>query len=262
MTEPLFMTERRRTILEALREQGRVSVNELSQRLQVSAVTIRQDLRALEEERLLERTHGGAIMPRKHPAAPELTFDVRQRERREVKDALARAAARLIQPGHTVALDSSTTIFAMLPYLREIPRLIVVTHSIAISQALLDAPQIQVIMPGGVLRRDSIALVGSPQNLPDIHINSGFFSAHGMTIETGATESSQEEATMKRALMSRCLRVHYLLDDVKWGRVAPFTLAQPSEIHTLFTTTRLPCEAVEHLRQHNVEVEQVSVEAV
>lgn len=260
MADSLFMAERRRTILATLREQGRVSVSELSQRLNVSAVTIRQDLRALEEENLLERTHGGAVMPRKRPTAPELTFEVRLRERREVKDALARAAAQHLQSGATVALDSSTTIYAMLPYLREIPRLIVVTHSLSVSQALLDAPHIQVIMPGGVLRRDSIALVGSPQNLPDIHINDGFFSAHGMTMETGATESSQEEATMKRALMSRCLRVNYLLDDLKWGRVAPFTLAQPTEIDRLFTTTRLPHEAVEYLRRHNVDVERVSAE--
>ncbi len=259
MTDSLFMTERRRTILEALQEQGRVSVSELSRRLQVSAVTIRQDLRALEEERLLERTHGGAIMPRKRSVTPELTFEVRLRERREVKDAMARAAARWVQPGATVALDSSTTIHAMLPYLKDIPRLIVVTHSLVVSQALLDAPQIHVIMPGGVLRRDSIALVGSPQNLPDIHINDGFFSAHGMTVETGATESSQEEATMKRALMSRCIRVHYLLDDVKWGRVAPFTLAHPNEIHHLITTQRLPQEAVEYLQRHQVDVERVSV---
>src|SRR5690606_9692772 len=129
MSEPLFMAERRSSILEMLREQGRVSVNELSKRLLVSAVTIRHDLRALEDDKLLERTHGGAVLPRRKPVTPELTFDARLREQRAVKDALAQEAAKRVQAGATIALDSSTTVFAMLPILKRLSRLIVVTHS-------------------------------------------------------------------------------------------------------------------------------------
>lgn len=259
MSESLFMTERRRTILDVLREQGRVSVNELSERLNVSAVTIRQDLRALDEESLLERTHGGAVLPRKRSVMPELTFDVRLQERQSQKQALAREAVKRVQNGATIALDSSTTVFAMLPILKQYDRLIVVTHSLMIAQSLLDSPKIQVYMPGGILRRDSIALVGNPQNFPDIHINIGFFSAHGITIETGATESSQEEATMKRALMSRCLTTCYIIDDAKWGRVAPFTLATASEISTLFAPATAPREPLEHFRKKGVEIVRVPV---
>lgn len=257
MPESLFMTERRRTILDVLREQGRVSVNELSERLRVSAVTVRQDLRALDEENLLERTHGGAVLPRRRTATPELTFDVRLQERQLFKQSLAREAAKRVQSGATIAVDSSTTVFAMLPMLKHIDRLIVVTHSLMVAQSLLDSPQIQVIMPGGVLRRDSIAVVGNPQNFPDININIGFFSAHGITIETGATESSQEEASMKRALMSRCLAVCYLIDDVKWGRVAPFTLAVPDEIDTIFTPASAPRDALEFYRKKGIEIVRV-----
>jgi DeoR/GlpR family transcriptional regulator of sugar metabolism len=259
MSETLFMAERRSSILDMLREQGRVSVNELSKRLLVSAVTIRQDLRALEADKLLERTHGGAVLPRRQSVAPELTFDVRLRERRAIKDLLAQAAASRVQSGATIALDSSTTVFSMLPILKRLNRLIVVTHSVMITSALLDSPQIQVIMPGGVLRRDSIALVGSANNLPDIHIQIGFFSAHGITSETGATESSQEEATMKRALMSRCITTCYLIDDSKWGKVAPFTLASAKEIDMLIAPQSSPRNELQYFQKHGAEI--VTVEA-
>lgn len=254
MSEALFMAERRSTILEILREQGRVSVNELSRRLLVSAVTIRHDLRALEDDQLLERTHGGAVLPRRQSVTPELTFDVRLREHRATKDLLAQEAAKRVQDGTTIALDSSTTVFAMLPALKKLRRLIVVTHSVMITSALLDSPQIQVIMPGGVLRRDSIALVGSPNNLPDIHIQIGFFSAHGITTETGATESSQEEATMKRALMSRCIKTCYLIDDSKWGKIAPFTLASAKEIGTIITPQSAPRDALQFFQKQGTEI--------
>ena len=254
MSETLFMAERRSSILDMLREQGRVSVNELSERLMVSAVTIRHDLRALEADKLLERTHGGAVLPRRQTVTPELTFDVRLREHRAVKDILAQEAAKRVRDGTTIALDSSTTVFAMLPVLKRLHRLIVVTHSVMITSALLDSPQIQVIMPGGVLRRDSIALVGSPNNLPDIHIQIGFFSAHGITSETGATESSQEEATMKRALMSRCISTCYVIDDSKWGKIAPFTLASAKEIDTIITPRSAPHDPLQYFQSQGAEI--------
>lgn len=254
MSEPLYLTERRRNILDMLRERGRVSVNELSKRLLVSAVTIRQDFRALAADHLLERTHGGAVLPSRQVLAPELTFDVRLRERHAIKEALARDAAGRVQSGATIALDSSTTVFAMLPLLKLLEHLIVVTHSVMITAALLDSPQIQVIMPGGVLRRDSIALVGSPDSLPDINIQTGFFSAHGITRETGATESSQEEATMKRALMRRCIQTCYLLDDSKWGRTAPFTIAGAKEIDMIIAPQSAPHDMLRYFRRQGTEV--------
>ena len=247
------MAERRSNILELLRERGRVSVNELSRRLLVSAVTIRQDLRALEADRLLERTHGGAVLPRRQTVT---LSDVRCPSPRAARgeDALAQEAARRVQSGATIALDSSTTVFAMLPTLKRLNRLIVVTHSVMITSTLLDSPQIQVIMPGGVLRRDSIALVGSPNNLPDIHVQIGFFSAHGITSETGATESSQEEATMKRALMSRCITTCYLIDDSKWGKVAPFTLAAAQEINVIIAPHTSPRDELQYFRKQGAEI--------
>lgn len=240
MAKALFMEERRRSIVEKLQEVGRVSVNELSEWLSVSAVTIRQDLRALEEENLLERTHGGAMLPRGSALSAELSFEVRNRVNHNVKDAIARRAAAIVQSGQSIALDASTTCYRMLPYLKQLDRLIIVTNSLMIAQSCLDSPQIDVFMPGGRLRRDSISLVGKPDELPSVNLNYGFFGAHGISKSAGITESSRAEVEIKQALMEHCLEVYFVLDATKWGRVAPYTIESPHHYNTIITSQNIP----------------------
>ncbi len=257
MSEQLFMQERRRSILNELDERGRVSVNDLSDKLKVSAVTIRQDLRALAEEQLLERTHGGAVLPKLRATTPELSFDVRLREHNSIKDALARHAVKYVNNGDSIALDSSTTVFAMLPYLKQFDRLIIVTNSLVVAHNLLDAPHILVMMPGGHLRRDSVSLVGTPDGLPDIHLNAGFISVHGVTAETGFTESSMEEVQMKQAMLAHCIHKYVLMDERKWGRIAPYTLLKPQAL-TIITSQNTPSTYIDDFTNMGARIDLVN----
>lgn len=259
MSEQLFMEERRRTILFELAQRGRVSVKELSDKLNVSAVTIRQDLRALADEQLLERTHGGAVLPKARSGSPELSFDVRMRENNTVKDAIARHAASYVRSGDSIALDASTTVFSMLPYLKRLDRLIIITNSLVIAQELLDTPHIQVMMPGGLLRRDSVSLVGTPEGLPDIHLTAGFISVHGFTEDTGFTESSMEEVQMKHAMLGRCLKKYVVIDDRKWGKVAPYTVMRAHDPTAIVTSRNAPEITVNALKSRGINVEVVDV---
>lgn len=255
MSEQLFMEERRRNILSELDQHGRVSVKALSDKLNVSEVTIRQDLRALAEGNLLERTHGGAVLPSHRRYTPELSFDVRLREYHSVKDQLAQHAAGYVESGDSIALDSSTTVFAMLPHLKKLNRLLVVTHSLVVAQELLDSPQIQVMMPGGQLRRDSVSLVGKPEGFPDIHLSAGFISVHGYTDETGFTESSMEEVQMMHAILAKCKNKYVLLDDRKWGKLAPYTVMRPDNSTTIITSKKAPSVILDNLTSKNIHVE-------
>ncbi|MFZ4814980.1 MAG: DeoR/GlpR family DNA-binding transcription regulator [Phototrophicaceae bacterium] len=256
MPKQYFMEERRRMILEYLHEHGRVSVKDLSNHLEVSEVTIRQDLRTLEEEELLERTHGGAVLPKATAnSSQELSYEIRSRTNRAEKDQLARFAANLVRSGQSIALDASTTCYRMMPYLKQLDRLIIVTNSLMVAQSCLDSPHIEVILPGGSLRRDSISVVGKAEALPDIHLNYGFFGAQGIAPVAGITESNRPESEIKQALMDRCLQVYYLLDESKWGRVAPFTITTHYERTTLITTQRAPRKEVDHFRRMGVSVE-------
>jgi DeoR/GlpR family transcriptional regulator of sugar metabolism len=262
MTEPLFLEERRRAILDDLTRNGRVSVKSLSVQLGVSAVTIRQDLRALEDEGLLERTYGGAVVKQIAPAfsgMTELSFEVRRRKSEEEKQAIARAAAELVQDGFGIALDASTTAFAITPYLKRLDGLTIVTNSLLVAQQFLDTPRIQVIMPGGRLRRDSVALVGHPESLPQLHLNLGFFGARGLSLQTGITDISPEETEMKRALLQHCIDAVVLIDGTKWGQVTPYTYATLQQVGRIITSPNAPREHVEKFRQAGIVVEVVEI---
>ena len=238
MPTQLFMEERRRKILEELGQHGRVFVSDLSDQLNVSAVTIRQDLKALEAEGLLDRTHGGAVERSAKPTTlqRDLSFDIRRSKNFREKDAIGQAAAELIQPGYAIALDASTTVVTILPYLQAIDGLTIVTNNLLVAQHLLDYPHIQVFLPSGKLRRDSFSVVGNPDSLPDINLNIGFVSAWGISSEAGFTEVDEDEMHMKQALLARCFQKVALVDSSKWGQIAPYTYASLHDVDRIITT--------------------------
>jgi len=242
------LPERRQQILEAVQDAGQLSVAELSTHFDVSEVTIRQDLQALSEQGFLLRTRGGALSVN---TMPEFSFDVRQHQYAAQKAKIGQAAANLVGHGDTVFLDASTTVHAIIPYLKNYSELTVITNSLKAAVSFLDAPQIQVILPGGSLRRESISLVDptSDDFLKDINIQIGFFGARGVTVEEGMTDVNQNEVTMKRAMVERCRRVVGALDARKWGKIAAYTFASIEQIDTLITDSDPADELVRHIQQ-------------
>jgi DeoR/GlpR family transcriptional regulator of sugar metabolism len=259
MPEPLFVEERRRLILERLKQDGRVSVNELSEAMQVSAVTIRQDLRALEESHLLERTYGGAVVRSSGHPLKELAFDIRRKRNWRAKEAIGTTAAAMVRNDDAVALDGSTTAFALVPHLKKLDKITVVTNSLIIAQSFLDSPDFQVLMPGGRLRPDSISLVGHPEDLPDINLNIGFFGAHGISSEGGITEVDPDEVAMKKAMIARCVCTVIIADGSKWGRIAAYPFVNLPDVERIITTSDAPETLVADFRESNVQVDVLPV---
>ncbi len=260
MPEILFLEERRSYILEQLQQQGRVSVKNLSENLNVSAVTIRQDLQALEQEGLLKRTHGGAMLPNPLvPALSEQSFEIRRRKFAEEKEAIGRAAAALVKDGYGVAIDCSTTSLAITPYLRQLENLVIVTNGLIIAQQFVDCPSIKVMLPGGRLRSDSVSIVGKPETLPQVNFNIGFFGAYGVTTQAGFVEMSEEELILKRAMMARCLTKVVVVDSSKWGVVAPYTYATVGDVQQIITTTNAPPVYLDEFRAINIDIIEAEV---
>ncbi len=253
----MFLQERRQLILDHLKREGRVFVKELSEKLGVSEVTIRQDLRALEDDGILERTYGGAMLRSAPTLAAELSFDTRNRKFKAEKDAIGRAAAALVRDGYGVAIDASTTTFALTGHLKRFDRLTILTNSLMIAQQFLDVPRIQVLLPGGRLRRDSVSLVGRPDTLPDINLNLGFFGARGISLEAGITELNEEEAEMKRAMMQQCQETVVVADGSKWGVVAPYTYANAEQVTRILTDSSAPSVMAQRFSDAGVQVDVV-----
>jgi len=247
------LAQRRQQILTALEEAGQLSVLELSARFDVSEVTIRQDLQVLSDRGLLLRTRGGALST---STLPEFSFDIRQHQQASEKARIGQVAAKLVSSGDTIIVDASTTAQAIIPFIKNLSELTVITNSLKAALSLLDAPQIQILLPGGNLRRESISLVGYPQDdvLRNLHVRLGFFGARGVTADEGLTDVNLEEVAMKRAMVERCRYVVGVADARKWGNVAAATFAPLDQVHTLITDTAAPEDVVRQIRAHGVEV--------
>ncbi len=234
----LYLAERRRAIAEVVQAQGRVTVAELSQRFGVSEVTIRADLQTLAEQKLLVRTHGGAVALGSE--AGDLALTLRRQRQVKEKSRIGRAGAEWIANGDAVFLDSSSTSLAIAYHLKQHRYVTVVTNSLEVAHELLDAREVELVMVGGMLQRETASLVGA-YGLDDIrgfHLQKGFFGAHGLDLEAGLTDVSADEAAVKRPLAAMCRQVVAVLDATKWGRVGLASFASLAQVAAVITDAK------------------------
>jgi DeoR/GlpR family transcriptional regulator of sugar metabolism len=208
---------RRDRILQLLQQQGRITVKGSAEQLGVSEVTIRTDLALLEREGLLRRVWGGAILER--PLWPEGSFANRLKERAAEKERIAQAAAALISDGDTIMLDASTTAYAIARQIADRRNLTVITNGMHLALALGAHSTISTIVIGGQVRGETGSLVGTlaEEMLDRLYAAKGFFSARGLTISKGLTESSIPEGLLKEAMVRHVGSVIAVLDSSKLG---------------------------------------------
>ncbi|MEO3754212.1 DeoR/GlpR family DNA-binding transcription regulator [Streptomyces sp. B6B3] len=220
-------------ILEMVRANGAVSLRELARVVQTSEVTVRRDVRALEAEGLLDRRHGGAVLP--GGFTRESGFPQRAMAATAEKAAIAELAAGLVQDGEAVVVGAGTTTQELARRLARVPGLTVVTNSLLVAQALAHANRVEVVMTGGTLRGSNYALVGSgaEQSLQGLRVSRAFISGAGLTAERGLSTSNMLAASVDRALVRAAAEVVVLADHTKLGT------------DTMFQT--VPTEAIAHL---------------
>ncbi len=257
MYTELFLEERRQAILDLIRETGRVSVADLRQRFGVSEVTIRADLQALADQGLVVRTHGGAVPSSNvKEGVQELSLAVRRQKQVVEKNHIAEEAAAMVQDGEAIILDTSSTALAIACHLKDRRELTILTNSLMVAVEMLDAPGVNVVMPGGRVRRDSASLIGVDglELVRQFNIQKGFFGAHGLTKAEGLTDVSAAEAEMKRPLVAMARQVIAVLDATKWGRVGLMSFAHLEDIDQIITDARAPAEMVAELGKEGIQV--------
>mgnify|MGYP001827831417 FL=1 len=255
MSEKLYLQERLDQILAILQDQGRVSVSELSNRFDVSAVTIRNDLATLDQQSRLVRTHGGAVLKNSN-SADLPAFALRKELHSSEKERIGRTAATLVGDGDAIALDASTTAWQVARHLKDRRELTVVTNGLFIALEFVDSPGVTVVMPGGALRAASASLVGDEGAciLDRYHVQKGFFSAGGFTLEEGLTDTSQYEVELKQRMVDRSKAVIALVDSSKWGQVTFASLASVGQLDQVISDSAAPPAMVAALRQQGIEV--------
>src|SRR4051794_2378027 len=180
-------------VLRMLETRDAVLVSELARAFSVSEVTVRADLSELARQGLVARVRGG-VRPLQRGQS-ELAFDLRLRLEAARKQAIARAAAAMVDEGEAVALDSSTTAYYLALELRAKRELVVVTNGLLIAAALAEAPGITVLVTGGMLRLPAMSLVGDigADVLRSTRINKGFLGARGLSLDRGLMDLVPEE---------------------------------------------------------------------
>jgi DeoR family fructose operon transcriptional repressor len=258
-TSTLFAEERRRRILDRLRVSGKVTVEELSAEFGVSLPTIRTDLARLEEQGLLQRTHGGAIPPSGTLFEP--AYAQRQVIRHAEKQAIARAAAELVEEGETILLDAGTTTYELALALRDRQALTVVTNSIPIVLALMENRGIEVTLIGGRVQPRRLAVLGplAVRFLAAFRVDKAFLSFNGVDVEAGFTVVDFEAAEAKERMMACARETIVLADSEKIGRAAFAHVAPVAAARRLITDEGIPPASLRALQEAGLDVRIASL---
>lgn len=239
----LFAEERQRSILEQLRQQGKVTVEELTVAFQVSPPTIRADLSRLEAQGLLRRTHGGAIAVGNTLYEPP--YSERAVLRQLEKQAIGAAAAKLVNEGDTVLIDAGTTCHEIALALKSFRRLTVVTNSIACADVLADNGGIETILIGGIVQPRRRATLGAlaATFLDQIQCDRAFVAMTGVHGDAGFTVIDFDAALMKRKMLEKSKQAIAVADSSKIGQIAFACVAPLSAAHLLITDFGVSSEA-------------------
>jgi DeoR family transcriptional regulator of aga operon len=243
-------------ILERLAANGSVGVADLARELGVSEATVRRDLRALDEQRLLERAHGGAIS---HGTVYELPVRYRGGHAREEKQRIARAALDRVADGDVVALTGGTTTTEVARQLVRRAEISVVTNALNIAAELAVRPNVKLVVTGGVARGASYELVGplADATLRSINVDIAFVGVDGIDVRAGLTTQNETEAATDRGMIERSRRVIVVADGSKLGRVAFASICPLASADELITDTGADGEELARLRAAGLAIDTV-----
>jgi DeoR family transcriptional regulator of aga operon len=250
----MLSEERRREILELLQTEGRVLVRDLSKRFRTSLITIRKDLEYLHHQAQLQRTHGGAL-PIRNGAQYDRSLQEKERLHRPEKIRIAGAAARMIREGQVVILDSGTTTTAIARACRHFKNLTIITNATNIAAELADTA-IEVILTGGIVRKNSFSLVGplAEESLRRLNADLLFLAVDGFDVDYGLTTPNILEARVNRAMAEASRRTVVVCDFSKFGRRSLSLIMPTSAVHEAITDRKVPKQDLKAMREAKVDV--------
>jgi DeoR family transcriptional regulator, aga operon transcriptional repressor len=259
MPEIKSTSQRRLSILNIIESAGIVNVNELSKSFQVSEVTIRKDLRYLESRNMLHRSRGGAMKPVK--VGIDIAIDDRKKRNQAQKQAIGIEASKIVTDGDTLILDSGTTVMELARNLGRFRELILITNALDIATRLVDYDNMRVIIPGGILHKKSLSMVGvmAAENFRSLKCDVFFFSADGISADDGLSTPNVEEAHLCRMIIKNSKKVVALIDSSKFHQSGMITITKLDKIDILVTDDGISPTNLKKIRNLGVEVVVASV---
>ena len=245
--------ERKQQILELMRKNNRVvTVDQLCRSIFASGATIRRDLKDLEDNKLIHRTHGGAVLVEGSTSEDPLAF--RETQNSMKKQIIADLALRHIRDGMTIFLDSSSTVYFLAKELDRFNSLKVITNGIKTAMLLSDFKNITMMCTGGSLRENSKSLVGlaAKDFISRYNADLAFMSCRGISVKNGASEASEGEYYVKKQFITNSKKTILMFDTSKMDRDFLCKLAPLSDFYEIITEkkeTNDLCNQYTHLHR-------------
>ena len=246
--------DRLEQIRQIVRLEKKVVVANLSNQFGVTPETIRRDLEKLEEEGLVVRTYGGAVLNQTE-SSEKIDFVKRSETNVEEKRAIAGIVSEMVPPNASIGCDASSTVMETLKYLSEREDILVLTNSVKVIREM-ERSRFGILSTGGRVNRQSYSMQGgvARSTIQEYHLDMVLISCKGMSMEGGIFDSHELEADVKKALIERGHKVYLLADHSKFGRVAFMKLTDLEQIDVVVTDRKPSDEWMRLFSRNHVEV--------
>ena len=236
--ENMFPKARQKLILEIVKSDKFIKVSEISKKLFINEATIRRDLNALEMEGLVKRVYGGAMLSNGQDS--EIPLMHREVKNAQEKKQIAEKAAKEIENGDTIFLDSSSTVSFMIPFLEGKSGLRILTNGAKTTLLLSRLHGAEIISLGGRLRENSLSFSGQStyQNLSEYFFDKAFFSCHAYSEEFGLMDINEDEARLRKLLIKHARKTYFLADASKEGKTSFFKICNIGDILKIITNEK------------------------
>jgi len=248
------ITDRHQFILKKLQEKGKVSIPQLVDEMQVSGVTIRKDLKLLEEKKLLFRTRGGGSVD--NPYAIERPINEKEFIRADEKKKIAAAALGLIGQNDSIIIGSGTTVFEVARQLHPEKRIVVITPALKVSLELCNRPNVEVLQLGGLVHQSSSSAPGSfaEKILDELSCGVLFIGVDGIDLEHGLSITNIMEASLNQKMIGLAQTVVVLADSSKFDRRGLGKICNLDQIDYIITDSDVSREVVNKIEKAGVRV--------
>ena len=248
------LTERHQHILTKLKEKGSVQVLDLCTELEVSPVTIRKDLKMLEDKQLLFRTHGGGTLV--NPYTTDRPVTEKAKIRSGEKSDIGAAAARLIEANDCVLIASGTTVLSLAHNIQPIGHLTVVTAALNVAMELVQHPGIEVIQLPGIIRKTSSSVTGNfaEEMLSHFSFSKLFLGVDGIDLDFGLTTTNMMEAQLNKKMIAASQKTIVLADSSKFGKRGFGRICGLEDIEHIITDSNISEHLVDTLKGLGIEV--------
>ncbi|PWJ57244.1 DeoR family transcriptional regulator of aga operon [Dyadobacter jejuensis] len=248
------MAQRHSYILNRLQHDQNIRVADLCAELNVSAVTIRKDLKLLSDKKLLYRSHGSISL--QNPYATDRDVTEKGSILTDQKTRIGKQAATLLEPGEAVIIASGSTVLQLALAIPQDMPLTVLTSAMNISMALIDKPNIEIVQLGGIVRKSSMSAIGpyAEDLLAHFSCTKLFMGVDGLDIDQGCTTTNMLEAQLNKAMIHTAQEVIVLADSSKFGKRSFGKICPLADLHHIITDTGVNKNTLELLENLGIEV--------